>query len=191
MNPQLWWYVARATGVVAWMAAVGAVLVGLALSSRIGGKQVPPAWLLGLHRHLGALTAGFTAAHVVALIADSYVHFDLVDVLVPMASGWRQGAVAWGVVGMWLLAAVEVSSLLKRRLRAKTWRAIHLTSYLAAVAATTHMAAAGTDFRNPVLRWAPIVAVSAAATFLTYRAVAPRRRPAARAAAADLTEVAA
>jgi DMSO/TMAO reductase YedYZ heme-binding membrane subunit len=191
MSPQLWWYVARATGVVAWMAAVGAVLAGLALSSRIGGKQVPPPWLLAIHRHLGALAVGFTGAHVAALIADSYVHFDLVDVLVPLAAGWRRGAVAWGVVAMWLLAAVELSSLLKRRIRARTWRAIHLTSYLSAVAATTHMAAAGTDFRNPVLRWAPIVAVAAAATFLTYRTLMPRRRAAAAAPASEVTRAAA
>jgi hypothetical protein len=41
VNPQLWWYLARATGVIAWAGAVGAVLVGLALASRIGGREVP------------------------------------------------------------------------------------------------------------------------------------------------------
>jgi len=186
MNPQFWWYVARATGVMAWVGAVGAVLIGLALASRIGGRQVPPAWLLALHRHVGALTVALVGAHLGALVADTYVHFGLADLLVPFAAGWGTGAVAWGVVAMWLLLVIEATSLAKRRLRARTWRAIHLSSYASALAATAHMVTAGTDASNPLLRWGPIAVVAVAACFLTYRALMPRhagRRPAASAAA--------
>jgi len=175
MNEQLWWYVARATGIVAWVLAVAAVLWGLALSSRAAGKRPRPAWLLDLHRHLGGLTLLFTAAHVGALIADSYVHFDVVDVLVPFAAGWRTGAVAWGVVGFWFLVAVELTSLARRRLPATVWRSVHLSSYLGAAAATAHLVTAGTDALHPALRWGPAAAVSAAAFFLTYRLLLPRR----------------
>jgi DMSO/TMAO reductase YedYZ heme-binding membrane subunit len=175
VSGQIWWYLARACGFVAWAGATGAVLVGLALSSRIGGREVPPSWLLALHRHLGGLTLAFVAAHVGAVVADSYVHFGIAEVLVPFASGWRSGAVAWGIVGMWMLAAVELTSLARRRLRRRTWRAIHLSSYAAAVATTVHMASAGTDAANPFARWAPIAAVSLATVFLTYRAIKPDR----------------
>ena len=75
----------------------------------------------------------FLAVHLGALVADSYVHFGVADLLVPFASSWKSGAVAWGVVAFWFLIAVEVSSLMMRRLPRRTWRAIHLTSYLAAV----------------------------------------------------------
>lgn len=177
MSTHLWWFLARATGVVAWAGAVGAVLVGLALASRIGGREVPAPWLLALHRHLGALTLAFTGAHVAALVADGFVHIDLLDALVPMRSGWRPGAVAWGVAGLWVLALVEATSLLRRRLPARLWRSVHLLSYAGAVAATAHLFTAGTDQANPLLRTAPIAALSAAVAFLTYRLLVPRRRP--------------
>ena len=97
MAPEIWWYLARATGLVAWALAVGSLLLGLALATRAMGPKPKGPWLLDLHRWLGGLAVVFTAAHVGGLIADSYVSFDLVDALVPFAASWRPGAVAWGV----------------------------------------------------------------------------------------------
>ena len=178
VSGQLWWHVARATGIVAWALSVASVLWGLALSTRAAGKQARPAWLLDLHRHLGGLTLLFTGAHCAALIADGYVQFDLVDVLVPFAAGWRTGAVAYGVVALWVLAAVQLTSMAKRRLPPRVWRSVHLASYLGAAAATAHLVTAGTDALHPALRWGPALAVSAAAFFLTYRLCVPARRTA-------------
>ena len=184
MNEQFWWHVARATGVMAWLLAVGSVLWGLALASRAVKGKPKPSWLLDMHRHLGALTMAFTGAHLVALVADSYVDFDLLDLLVPLASDWKPIPVALGVIALWGLAAVEISSLAKRKLSATTWRSIHLTSYLSAAAATAHLVTAGTDALHPALRWGPTLAVSAAVFFLTYRLLVPRRRGSVKAAAA-------
>jgi hypothetical protein len=184
MNEQLWWHLSRATGIVAWALAVAAVLWGLALSTRAAGKRPGPGWLLDLHRYLGGLTLAFTAAHVGALVADSYVHFGVADVLVPFAADWRTGPVALGVLAMWTLLAVELTSLAKRRLPARAWRTVHLTSYLGAAAATAHLVTAGTDAMHPALRWGPALAVSAASFFLTYRLLVPRRGRAVRASAA-------
>ena len=176
MNPQVWWYVSRATGIVAWVAAMASVLWGLALASRMTGRRPGPAWLLDLHRHLGAITVLFTVAHLAALVADSWVHFDVVDLLVPFASEWKPGPVALGVVAFWLFLAVEVTSLLKRRLQAMSWRAVHLTSYLGAIASTMHYVTAGTDARHPFLRWGPTAVVSLAVVFLVFRLLVPRAR---------------
>ena len=138
MAPEIWWYIARATGLVAWALAVGSLLLGLALATRAMGSKPRGPWLLDLHRWLGGLAVVFTAAHVGGLIADSYVSFDLVDALVPFAASWRPGAVAWGVLALWVMVAIEVTSLLMRRLPKRVWRAVHLSSYLLAVAATLH-----------------------------------------------------
>ena len=118
----------------------------------MGPKPKGP-WLLDLHRWLGGLAVLFTAAHVGALIADSYVAFDLVDVLVPFAAEWQPGAVAWGVVALWLLLAIEVTSLLMRRIPKRVWRAVHLSSYGLAVMATLHGVTAGTDVGHPAVAW--------------------------------------
>ena len=176
MAPEIWWYVARATGLVAWALAVVSLALGLALASRALGTRPKGPWLLDLHRWTGGLALVLTAAHVGALVADSYVHFDLVDALVPLASEWKPGAVAWGVVALWLLMAVEVTSLLMRRLPKALWHAVHLSSYVVAVAATLHGVSAGTDAGHPAVPWAVLTGLALLTFFVTYRRIGPKRR---------------
>lgn len=184
--PEIWWYLARATGLVAWGLAVGSLLVGLALATRAMGPNPKGPWLLDLHRWLGGLAVVFTAGHIAALIADSFVAFDVVDALVPFAAGWRPGAVAWGVVALWLMAAIEVTSLMMKRIPKRIWRAVHLSSYVLAVTATLHGVTAGTDVGHPAVAWVVLGSIAAATFFVAYRRVAPvrgaRRAPARTAA---------
>jgi DMSO/TMAO reductase YedYZ heme-binding membrane subunit len=142
---QLWWYTARASGLVAWALLTASVLWGLALSTKVLGKRPRPNWLLDLHRFLGGLAVVFTGAHLGSLVLDSYLHFGPAELLVPFASDYRPGAVAWGVVALYLLAAVELTSLLRRRLAKITWRAVHYLSFPLFVMATAHGITAGTD----------------------------------------------
>ena len=173
MSSQLWWYVARAAGIVSWALVAISVCWGLLLAGRpIPGRSVGwarPHRLLDLHRYLGALAVVFTGIHVGALIADSYVNFDVVDVLVPFASSWRPGAVAWGVVGVWLLAAIEITSLARRRLPPRVWHGVHLASYPLFAMATIHGLTAGSDAVNPLLRLAMVAAGSAVVGLTVYR----------------------
>ena len=185
VHPQLWWYVARASGFVAWALAIVAVLLGLSLATRALGSNPRPAWLLDLHRFVSGLMVAFLVLHLGALVADSYVHFGLADLLVPFAADWRSGPVAWGILGFWLLVAVEASSLVMKRLPKRVWRGIHLTSYLAVVMSTIHGFTAGTDAGNPVFVWASVGSLGASVFFVVYRLLLPkrRRRAAARAPA--------
>jgi DMSO/TMAO reductase YedYZ heme-binding membrane subunit len=175
MAPEVWWHLARATGLVAWALAVGSLLVGLALATRAMGPAPKGPWLLDLHRWLGGLAVVFTIGHVASLMADSFVQLDLVDVLVPMASPWRPGAVAWGVVALWTMAAIEVTSLLMRRIPKRAWRAVHLSSYALAVTATLHGVTAGTDVGHPAVAWAVLGSIGAATFFVVYRRLAPAK----------------
>ena len=70
-------------------------------------RRVKNSWLLDLHRWLGGLALVFTGVHVLAaILGDTYVHFGLASVLVPLAAHWHPVAVAWGVASLYLLAAV-------------------------------------------------------------------------------------
>jgi DMSO/TMAO reductase YedYZ heme-binding membrane subunit len=151
MASQLWWYVARSSGIVSWALLAASVLWGLALSTKATSAR--PAWLLDLHRYLGGLAVVFTATHVAAIVLDSYVHFGPTDVLVPLASAWHPVAVAWGIVAMYLVVAVEGTSLLRRRLTKRAWRLTHLLSFPLFVVATLHGLSAGTDSATPLMRY--------------------------------------
>ena len=164
---QLWWYTARASGVVGWAMLSAGVLWGLALSTRALGSRPRPNWLLDMHRFLGAAAVVFTGIHVSSIVADSYVHFGPTEVLVPLVSGWHPVAVAWGIVAFYLLLAVEVTSLLRRHLSRRLWRLTHLASFPLFTVATIHLLSAGTDRENlPLRRDGHVMATTGLAAFL-------------------------
>jgi hypothetical protein len=173
---QLWWDTARAGGIVSWVLLAASVLWGLAISTKATAGRVRPNWMLDLHRFLGGLAVIFVAVHVVSIVLDSFVHFGLSDVLVPLASSWHPVAVAWGIVGMYLLLAVEATSLARRRLPKRVWHGIHLLSLPTFALATIHGLTAGTDRGNAA--WQLVVwTVTAAITLLAAIRIVRLPRP--------------
>jgi DMSO/TMAO reductase YedYZ heme-binding membrane subunit len=158
------WYVARSSGLVAWALIVVTIVWGLLLATRVLGRKPTPAWLLSLHRYLGALTLVFVGVHVGGILLDSYTNFGLVDVLVPFTGTWHPLAVALGIVGMYLLVAIEVTSLLRHRISNRVWHGIHLLSYLLFALTTVHMLTAGTDVKA-ILATGSAILVGTVATF--------------------------
>jgi DMSO/TMAO reductase YedYZ heme-binding membrane subunit len=179
VNDRLWWYVARSSGLVAWALLAASTLWGLALTTRPFDRRVASRWVNDLHRFLGGLSVAFVALHLTGVVADSFVHFGLADVLVPLASSWHPWAVAWGVVALYLLVAVELTSLARARLPHHLWKGVHALSFVLFVVATVHVLQAGTDTDDG---WAlyPVLAVTMVVAFLSVAraAGAGRRRPA-------------
>ena len=175
MSEQIWWYVARSGGILAWVLVTLSILWGLALSTKVLGKRNVPAWLLDLHRWFAALSVVFTAIHVVALVADSYVYFGWSEIFVPMASTYEPGGVAWGIVAFYLLIAIQVSSLMMRKLPRKIWKYIHFSSFVVFAVATLHGQRAGTDATSEVYRWVGIASVQLVLLLTVMRIAAQRR----------------
>ena len=173
MTP-LWWYVARAGGLVAWAVLGAAVVWGLVVAAKAptGGG---PKWALQVHRFIGALAVTFTGIHVLGLVADSTVHFGPAEIFVPLASTWRPGPVAWGVVALYLLGAIELSSLAMRRLPRRLWRGIHRLGAALFVISSVHLLQAGTDADHPVVRVVGLGMAAAVLFLAAYWVVAPAR----------------
>ena len=174
VTPQLWWYVARASGLTAYALATLSVLLGLAFSARAVRRRGAPAWMNDLHRFLGLLTVMFTAVHLLGLWADSYVHFGPSDLFVPMASTWSPGAVAWGVVAAYLLVAIELTSWARRLLPRRFWHTVHLSSIGLFAFATVHAVQAGTDTDMVALVWTFVGCVLTVGFLVTYRLLTRR-----------------
>lgn len=172
---QLWWFVSRASGIVAWVLAALAVIWGLALSTRALGTRPRAPWLLDVHRFLGGLTVVFVGVHLFSLVLDSFVSFGFVELFLPMASDWKPGAVAWGIVAFYLLIAVELTSLLKSRIPPLLWRGVHLTSYVLYLTATAHLLLAGTDRTNRVLLAAVLASITAVVFLSAHALIGPGR----------------
>ena len=176
ISSKLSWYAARSSGLVAWAVVTASILWGLALSTRLIRRRGVPAWLLDLHKFLGALSIVFVAVHLLALWADNFVYFGPRELFVPMASTWQTGAVAWGIAATYLLVAIELTSLVMRRIPRRLWHSVHMTSLLMFVLSTVHGLTAGADNKNLIVQWLALTASLLVVFLLTFRMLAPRRR---------------
>ncbi len=134
----VWWYLARASGIVAVAVIVAALMGGLFFTARATGRRRRPNWWLDLHNYLGGLAVAFTLVHLVAVYQDELSGIGLTQLLVPFtAAGWRWG-ITFGVVATYLFVAVVATSWPSRRGSRRTWRIVHLLSIPAAVLAGVH-----------------------------------------------------
>lgn len=179
MSPQTWWYLSRSSGMVAAVLLLASLVWGVLLSTRALKPIDRPAWLLSMHRWLTMLAVVATGVHLAALVADGYVHFGPKELLVPMASTWKPGAVALGVVALYLLVLVTVTSVFMRWLPKRLWRAVHATSYAMGWLAVVHGAMAGTDASNRVYQAVALLLVIAAVSATALRVVVGRHAVAA------------
>jgi methionine sulfoxide reductase heme-binding subunit len=169
MNPQTWWFLSRASGMMAGILLICSLIWGVLLSTRALKPADRPAWLLAMHRWLAALAVIATIVHLWALVADNYLQFGAKELLVPMASPWKSGAVTLGVIALYLMVLVQVTSLLMKRLPKRLWRAVHYTSYAMVWFALMHGALAGTDASNRLYQAVALLLTILAVTGATLR----------------------
>lgn len=176
MNPQFWWYLARASGIVAWLMLTASVLWGVVLASDAIPARGRRVRRLGMHRWLAGLTLVFIAGHLGALLADRAAHIRVLELAVPYVGSWRPTAIALGVIALWLIVAVEVTALLSRRLSRRWWRDIHIAGYGVFWAATIHGALAGSDATKPLYQVTAIAAVALSVFAVSYRLLTSDKR---------------
>ncbi|GHE38943.1 hypothetical protein GCM10018771_19230 [Streptomyces cellulosae] len=158
---------------MSWWLLSATVVWGLLMSTRVLGPRAAPARLYDLHRFLSGLSLVFLAVHLVALIADAWVDIGLLQILIPFTSDYRPAAVAWGVIALYLLAAIEITSLLKRHIPHRWWRYVHAGTFALFALTTVHAFTAGTD--TTVVWWTGLALVAAVGFLSLYRLLAGRR----------------
>jgi methionine sulfoxide reductase heme-binding subunit len=176
------WYIARASGLVAFGLLTLSVWVGLGMSIRLLGPKRQKL-LLPLHRTLAWTGLSMVGLHLGGLLLDPVLHFGTLAVLVPGVASWRPGAVALGVVAGWLTLALAASFNARRWIGQKGWRRLHYASFAAFWLALGHALLVGTDLKG---FGGPITAILAAGPVLWltfYRILAPRAAPVRSAAA--------
>ncbi len=150
-DPHIWWYVSRVSALTAWGLMSFSVVWGVLLASRVFRGLDNPAWLKDLHKYLSTLTIVLASVHTTSLMLDPYVKFDVADLLIPGvatfdgASPLVNIALAIGVVAMWVMSFVYLTSLVMDKIPRALWKAIHYLSYAIFFAIGIHAAFAGTD----------------------------------------------
>lgn len=170
-----WWYLSRASGFTAYVLLITSAVLGIALATRALGKKVTAPWLLSLHRFASSIALLFLAVHMFSLLGDKYIQFTLADLLIPGASEWQTFAMTIGIISMYGLALIQLSSLLRNQISKRVWRSIHLISYLCLGGATAHALMAGTDSTGLAALLLFFFSGGIVLFFLTYRWVGPGR----------------
>lgn len=179
-NPQIWWYVTRASAMIAWVALVISVIWGILLSTRIFRRFDNPVWLLDLHRWLSGIAVSMTGLHMFSLYMDSYAHFSVEDLFIPFHSQYAKVAalgplpVALGVICAYLMIAVQSTSLIMRILPRKFWKFIHYGSYVTVLLISFHAGWTGTDTRSWVYRIVAIALIMLTTVALMVRIIFPK-----------------
>lgn len=180
MSQQWWWYLSRATGIVATVLAVAALVFGFFFSARNTGERRRANWWLDLHNWLGGLALIFTIAHLVTVFFDSNSGIGLVQLLIPGTAHAGQWGITWGVVATYLFTLTVFTSWPSKRFSQRVWRAVHLTSVFGVALAGLHAFQSGSDATERAFQ----IGLIAVATFFLYAtslrllALALRRRKA-------------
>lgn len=173
------WYLMRASGVVSLLLLTLVVALGVAASNRWKPGRYPRFVTNSLHRNAALLSVVFLAVHVVTAVIDPDAGVRLLAVVLPLGGG---GSAIWlglGALSLDLVAALVVSSLIRRRLGYRLWRAIHLSAYAAWPLGLLHGFGLGTDTPAVWMTAVNVACVAAVAAAAAWRLSAhsqPNRR---------------
>jgi sulfoxide reductase heme-binding subunit YedZ len=147
VSSQALWYLTRGSGVVALLLLTATTLLGVLSADRWRSERWPRFAVAGLHRNLTLLALVFIGTHVGTTIADSYAPIGVKDVFVPFFSLYRPVWLGLGALALDLLLAITVTSLLRRHIGYRTWRALHWAAYGTWPLALAHGLGSGSDAR--------------------------------------------
>lgn len=185
-EPHIWWYVTRASALIAWVLMTASVVWGILLSTRVLRKVDNPAWLQDLHRYLGGMTLVMVGLHMVSLMLDPWLKFTVIEELVPFATDYKPLPMALGILSFYLLVAVQGSSLMMKKLPRKFWKGLHYSSYAALLMVSLHAGWSGTDTATWWYRALAITLIAVAAISVIIRVVVgTRTSPQSKAASRD------
>jgi predicted ferric reductase len=146
------WYLTRATATAAYIALTLSVILGML---RTVGRQASErvSWVVDeLHQVMAVLSGVLVAAHLLSILFDSYVHFSLWNLLLPLGEPYKEPWTSLGVLAMYGMVVVLFSTWLRRRISYRLWRTIHYVSLVAFALATAHGIFTGSDVDEPWMR---------------------------------------
>lgn len=139
------WILLRAAGVGAYVMLFMAVAWGLVATTAVVTKRVSKPAANMFHQFVATTGLVLLGVHLGILLIDAYMPFHILDLLVPMRSTFRPVAITAGVLAMYAMVAIMVSSWIRKKLSTKVWRSIHLLAVPAFTLALAHGVFSGTD----------------------------------------------
>ena len=144
-GPSASWYLARGTGAVALVLLTASVVLGILGSLRYAAPRWPRFAIDSMHRDVSLLVLAVLVLHILTSVLDGFAPIKLTDAVIPFVSAYRPLWMGLGALSFDLLLALVVTSLLRRRLGYRSWRAIHWLAYASWPIAVFHGLGTGSD----------------------------------------------
>jgi predicted ferric reductase len=154
------WTLTRASGAVALLLLSGALVLGIVDVARWSSPGFPRFVIDALHRNLSLLAIVFVAIHVVTTVLDQFVSIGLLAAVLPFSNGYKAFWLGLGALSFDILLALVATSLLRRHVGHRLWRAIHWAAYACWPLALLHALGTGSDASRP---WMLAVGLGSAA----------------------------
>jgi methionine sulfoxide reductase heme-binding subunit len=180
------WYLMRATGAVSLILLTTVLVLGIATANRYRPGKRPVYVTAAVHRSVALLSIAFLAVHVVTALIDPYAMVGLAAVVVPFVAAGHPLQVGLGALALDLLIALIGTSLLRKHVGVRTWRAVHWVAYLCWPVAFVHGLTMGTDTASLWMAAVDSTCLGAIGGAVAWRLLGPRattRATRARAAA--------
>ena len=146
---QLWWFITRAAGIIAYLLLWFSTIWGLAVPSKLLDPLLDRMFTYDFHQTISLLSIGFALLHVIVLTLDRYLPYSTWQILIPFLSPYRPLWVGIGVLSFYIIALVTVTFYLRGRIGMPAFRAIHTLSLLGYLGVTLHGLFSGTDSPLP------------------------------------------
>lgn len=170
------WYIVRASGLVAAVCLVILMMSGIGSVTGHTFRFLEPLTAWATHRALGIAFVISIVIHMVGLLFDHFVSFDVFSILVPWVSDYKPvelfgiqlGSlyVALGILAFYGALAILLTSLFWVDKKPKVWKTLHISSYVVMAMVFLHALFLGTDLAEGIIRgiWlvASVVVVTAA-----------------------------
>ncbi len=149
LSPSWYWYLARGTGAVALVLLTASVVLGILGSVRFTAAPRWPRFAVdAVHRDVSLLVIVVLAIHIVTSVLDGFAPITLLDGVIPFLTPYRPLWMGLGTLAFDLLLAIVITSLVRRRLGYRTWRAVHWLAYASWPVAVLHGLGTGSDVKQ-------------------------------------------
>jgi Predicted ferric reductase len=163
------WAFGRVSGIVALALITVSVILGIVTRSGRPVPGMPRFSIVLVHRNVAIMASVFVVLHVGMLMLDSFAKLNPVDIVVPFLGSFKPFWQGLGTVAVDLLIAILASSLLRRWLGVRIFRAIHWFTYAMWPIALIHAIGNGTNGTSPWFLVSAAVACLLVALAIAWR----------------------
>jgi sulfoxide reductase heme-binding subunit YedZ len=120
-SQQLWWYITRSAGIIAYLLLWFSTVWGLAVPSRSISPVLDQSYTFDFHQFISLLSIGFALLHILVLTLDRYLPYSTLQILIPFLSPYRPLWVGIGVISLYLILLVTITFYLRTRIGMATF----------------------------------------------------------------------